>query len=139
MRIYDHRVNIYFEFDASQFDGIALVDHYPNGPASLSKISSRHQISMTYLEQIFSRLLAYDLVVSTRGPGGGYALARTSDEINLLDIYQALAGVVGDHPYALSATVASEIWASLHREMDGQMRLITLMQLLNEHKTIRQI
>jgi len=131
------RLNSKMKFAVTAMIEVAL--NHPNGPVSLSKISSRHQISMTYLEQIFSRLLAHELVVSTRGPGGGYALARTSDEINLLDIHQALAETVGDHPDALSATVASGIWASLHREMDAQMRLITLMQLLNEHKTTRLI
>ncbi|MCK7497051.1 MAG: Rrf2 family transcriptional regulator [Comamonadaceae bacterium] len=42
------------------------------GPVSLADIASRHQISLSYLEQLFSKLRQRGLVESTRGPGGGY-------------------------------------------------------------------
>ncbi len=46
------------------------------GPVSLLEISERQSISLSYLEQLFSRLRKQGLVVSARGPGGGYRLSR---------------------------------------------------------------
>ena len=42
-----------------------------SGPVALGAISTRQQISLSYLEQLFGRLRRQDLVGSTRGPGGG--------------------------------------------------------------------
>ncbi len=53
------------------------------GPVSLASVSQRQQISVSYLEQLFSRLRQRGLVRSTRGPGGGYALGQPADKINL--------------------------------------------------------
>lgn len=47
------------------------------GPVPLSEISLRHQISLSYLEQMFSKMRNEGLVTSTRGPGGGYVLSRS--------------------------------------------------------------
>lgn len=47
-----------------------------NGPVTLAAISQRQQISLSYLEQLFGKLRRHELVESTRGPGGGYTLAR---------------------------------------------------------------
>ena len=47
-----------------------------NGPVTLSDISKRQDISLSYLEQLFSKLRKQELVNSVRGPGGGYLLGR---------------------------------------------------------------
>ena len=67
-----------------------LALHHENKPISLSEISERQGISLSYLEQLFSRLRRDGLVVSTRGPGGGYALARTAESIAIADIISAV-------------------------------------------------
>jgi len=48
--------------------------HSNQGPVSLSEISERQEISLSYLEQLFARLRKNGLVSSVRGPGGGYIL-----------------------------------------------------------------
>ncbi|MFT5446082.1 MAG: Rrf2 family iron-sulfur cluster assembly transcriptional regulator, partial [Gammaproteobacteria bacterium] len=53
-----------------------LALHQHEGPISLADIAERQGISLSYLEQIFSRLRRSELVSSTRGPGGGYRLSR---------------------------------------------------------------
>jgi len=58
-----------------------LALHQESGPISLSDISKRQGISLSYLEQLFARLRRQGLVVSTRGPGGGYALSRPAGNI----------------------------------------------------------
>ena len=60
------------------------------GPVALAAISARQQISLSYLEQLFGKLRRHELVESTRGPGGGYSLARKSAEITVADIIVAV-------------------------------------------------
>ncbi|MEM8977979.1 MAG: Rrf2 family transcriptional regulator [Pseudomonadota bacterium] len=57
---------------------------------SLGEISKRQDISLPYLEQLFVKLRRADLVVSVRGPGGGYRLARPPSEIRVADILGAV-------------------------------------------------
>ncbi len=57
---------------------------------SLGAISTRQDISLPYLEQLFVRLRRAGLVQSVRGPGGGYRLARPASEIRVVDILAAV-------------------------------------------------
>ena len=59
-------------------------------PISLSEISKRQDISLSYLEQLFSKLKTKSLVKSVRGPGGGYKLDREASEITLFEIITAV-------------------------------------------------
>lgn len=59
-------------------------------PVSLSSISSRQDISLNYLEQLFLKLRNAKLVKSVRGPGGGYLLAKTPSEISIGEIFAAV-------------------------------------------------
>ncbi len=67
-----------------------LTLHADNKPVSLSEISERQSISLSYLEQLFSRLRQYELVSSVRGPGGGYRLGRSSEDIYIAQIIEAV-------------------------------------------------
>ncbi len=55
-------------------------------PVRLQEISERQKISLHYLEQLFRRLRKGSVVKSVRGPGGGYVLARSMDEIMIKDV-----------------------------------------------------
>ena len=59
-------------------------------PTSISEISLRQGISISFLEQIFLKLKKNDLVKSSRGPSGGYILSRSPEEITLSSIIQAV-------------------------------------------------
>src|SRR5674476_776345 len=61
-----------------------------SGPVTLAAISQRQQISLSYLEQLFGKLRRNELVESTRGPGGGYALARKPSEITVAQIISSV-------------------------------------------------
>ncbi|MCG2633375.1 MAG: Rrf2 family transcriptional regulator [Gammaproteobacteria bacterium] len=63
-----------------------LALHAGEGPVTLAGISSRQGISLSYLEQLFSRLRKSELVKSSRGPGGGYTLAKPADKISVVDV-----------------------------------------------------
>lgn len=67
-----------------------LAMHSGKGPVALVSISERQGISLSYLEQLFTRLRKRGLVKSTRGPGGGYSLSRDADEIAIADVITAV-------------------------------------------------
>jgi Rrf2 family iron-sulfur cluster assembly transcriptional regulator len=64
--------------------------HTQQGPVPLADISERQEISLSYLEQLFSRLRRHQLVVSVRGPGGGYKLGRDASEIAIGEVIRAV-------------------------------------------------
>ena len=59
-------------------------------PTSLAEISLRQGISISYLEQLFLKLRKNNLVQSSRGPSGGYVLAKPPGEIKLLSVINAV-------------------------------------------------
>jgi Rrf2 family iron-sulfur cluster assembly transcriptional regulator len=72
-----------------RFAVTAMIDlalRHHSGPVTLAAISQRQEISLSYLEQLFGKLRRHQLVESTRGPGGGYTLAKKASEITVADI-----------------------------------------------------
>ncbi len=67
-----------------------LALHQGQGPITLAQIADRQSISISYLEQLFSRLRRKALVKSVRGPGGGYILSRGADEIAIAEVITAV-------------------------------------------------
>ena len=61
-----------------------------NGPVTLAEISENQGISLSYLEQLFAALRNKDLVRGVRGPGGGYYLGKSADEISIANIICAV-------------------------------------------------
>lgn len=106
-----------------------------NGPVPLSEIAARHQISLSYLEQMFSKLRQHGLVESTRGPGGGYELGHRIDTITVADI---IGAVEGDAPptdskvHDLSQDMTQTLWDSLNSKLEDYMQSITLRSLVIE-------
>ena len=64
--------------------------HAEQGPVPLADISERQAISLSYLEQLFSRLRKQGLVASVRGPGGGYRLGKPANEISIGQVIAAV-------------------------------------------------
>ncbi len=114
-----------------------------SGPVSLSEIATRHQISLSYLEQMFSKLRQHQLVESTRGPGGGYTLGHRSDSITIADIVGAIEDAP-DHrtldvtrrsestPPNLAQDLTQDLWDDLQSKMANYMQSITLRSLVME-------
>jgi Rrf2 family transcriptional regulator, iron-sulfur cluster assembly transcription factor len=67
-----------------------LALHAENGPVSLADISERQGISISYLEQLFAKLRRRELVVSVRGPGGGYQLGAEAQAISVASVIDAV-------------------------------------------------
>jgi Rrf2 family iron-sulfur cluster assembly transcriptional regulator len=64
--------------------------HQKQGPVTLAEISQCQGISLSYLEQLFAKLRKEGLVKGVRGPGGGYSLAKSPDQISVADIIQSV-------------------------------------------------
>jgi Rrf2 family transcriptional regulator, iron-sulfur cluster assembly transcription factor len=103
------------------------------GPVALASIGQRQRISLSYLEQLFSRLRRDGVVESTRGPGGGYTLGRAADQITVAQIVTAvdepLDDVNGDER---SLGMSRALWQRLNAVMLEHMGTITLASLVQE-------
>jgi Rrf2 family iron-sulfur cluster assembly transcriptional regulator len=60
------------------------------GPVTLAQIAASQQLSLCYLEQLFGGLRRAGLVLSVRGPGGGYRLGRPAAEVTVAEIIDAV-------------------------------------------------
>lgn len=69
---------------------VDLASHSRGKPVALADVASRQEISLSYLEQLFSKLRRGGVVKSVRGPGGGYLLARSESETRVSDIILAV-------------------------------------------------
>lgn len=121
----------------SRFAVAAMVDialREQGGPVSLTDISKRHHISVSYLEQMFSRLRQHGLVKSTRGPGGGYTLGRKPQDISVVDIVSAINGPARRAPGAKAAdqNLTQELWTRLDAKMADYMHSVRLSELVTE-------
>src|SRR5476649_2477933 len=114
------------------------------GPVTLSGISQRQAISLSYLEQLFGKLRRHEIVESIRGPGGGYSLARRADKVTVADIIIAV-----DEP--LDATqcggkenchspdhegggrcMTHDLWSTLNAKMVEYLDSVSLKDLVDQ-------
>ena len=114
-----------------------LAFHCGAGPVKLAEISERQGISLSYLEQLFTRLRKEGLVLSTRGPGGGYSLSRSSDQIAIADVITAVdenvdttrcGGMSNCHNDQRCLT--HELWTDLSTQISVFLREVTLGSLM---------
>jgi Rrf2 family iron-sulfur cluster assembly transcriptional regulator len=105
-----------------------------SGPVALAAIASRQQISLSYLEQLFSRLRRAGLVNSTRGPGGGYTLGRDLSAISVADVVLA---VEEPSDYEAESTrrgpeLTGALWDQLNEVMLRHLATVPLKTLVDE-------
>jgi Rrf2 family iron-sulfur cluster assembly transcriptional regulator len=127
-----------------RFAVTAMIDlalHHGSGPVTLSEISGRQKISLSYLEQLFGKLRRHQLVESVRGPGGGYCLAKDLAAVSVADIILAV-----DEP--IDATqcggkencrdeqkcLTHDLWAALNDRIFDYLGSVTLRQLVENEK-----
>jgi Rrf2 family nitric oxide-sensitive transcriptional repressor len=68
----------------------------PDRTHAVAEIADELGVSEAHLAKVMQRLVRADLVVSRRGPGGGFVLGRPAKQINLLEIFEAIDGTLGD-------------------------------------------
>lgn len=114
---------------------------------SIQSIAERQNISESYLEQLVRKLRTADLLVSVRGAGGGYQLARPASEISVGDVLRALEGSIE----AVSCVSADErlsceqadlcvtriVWERVNAAIENAVDGIMLSQLVAESRKMR--
>ncbi|MEJ2093937.1 MAG: Fe-S cluster assembly transcriptional regulator IscR [Gammaproteobacteria bacterium] len=119
--------------------------HKSEGPVNLADIASRQEISLAYLEQLFSKLRKNGLVESSRGPGGGYRLKREPGAITVADVINA----VDEHVDATRCggqencqgelrCLTHDLWDDLSNHIASYLKRITLAELV-QRKEVRQV
>jgi Rrf2 family iron-sulfur cluster assembly transcriptional regulator len=125
----------------SRYAVTAMLDlalHPKQGPVSLTEISNRQCISLSYLEQLFSKLRRASLVKSVRGPGGGYQLDRVSDDIFVAQIVDAVNEKIdatgcknrGDCNNGITC-LTHNLWCDLSDKIHHFLSGISLAELMN--------
>jgi len=92
-----------------------------NGPVSIAEISSRLKLSTSYLEDIFSRLKKSSLVFAFKGPGGGYVINGSLDELSVIDVVNAFRAELHED---LAATL------DLAQQTEKQPQFLSEMQVI---------
>jgi Rrf2 family protein len=105
-------------------------DEHRGRACTVAEISERERIPKQFLEKIIRDLIRTRLVVSRRGPHGGYVLGRPAEEVTFRDVIEAVEGpislnvCVGEHAecFLLGACGMNRVWA------EGQRRVMDLFQ-----------
>ncbi len=119
-----------------------LARHGTGRPVALADIAQRQEISLSYLEQLFAKLRRGDLVKSVRGPGGGYLLARTADEIRIADVIVAvdepikatrceLGSPKGCMGQSSSRCITHDLWEELSHQIHVFLSGVSLGDVVN--------
>lgn len=118
-----------------------LALHQKLRPVALSTISARQGTSLSYLEQLFSALRRAGLVDSTRGPGGGYTLARNLDQISVAEIIIAVENLKADEMPHLAPgqaeqvkSMTGELWTSFNARVMEYLQSVTLQDLVAQQR-----
>lgn len=104
-----------------------------SGPVPLCDISSRQHISLSYLEQMFSKLRLHRLVTSIRGPGGGYQLGDRADGITVADILCAVEdepSTTNQQDTSSAQNLTQDLWDAMNAKVLNFTQSITLRSLV---------
>jgi len=111
------------------------------GPVKLAEISKRQQISLSYLEQLFTKLRQRELVDSVRGPGGGYCLAKEMEHVSVADIILAVDEPIDstkcggkENCHNDNKCITHDLWKNLNALIFNHLGSINLKQLVDEQK-----
>jgi Rrf2 family iron-sulfur cluster assembly transcriptional regulator len=116
--------------------------HNQGSPISLPEIAERQNISLSYLEQLFSRLKKSGLVESIKGPGGGYKLSKDADDIVISDVIQAVdenlettACNGKSNCHNNQQCLSHNLWEDLGAEIKNFLSDVTLQQVISKNNS----
>ncbi len=119
---------------------IELAIEYEKGPLQIKTIAGREKISNKYLEQIVGVLKMAGLVISVRGPKGGYILAKPPQEIKLLDVFELLEGKVTTFDCLVDKSfctrcgdcLTKNLWLKMQQAIEGVLTSVTLKEMADD-------
>ena len=132
-----------------RFAVTAMLDlalHEIDKPVTLAGISERQGISLSYLEQLFSRLRRQGLVKSIRGPGGGYRLAQQQADISVSAIITAVDELIDatqcggqENCHDDRRCMTHDLWASLNAKILEYLSGVSLADLVASQREGKKI
>ncbi len=115
-------------------------------PIAIQWIASQQEISPSYLEQLLAKLQHAGIVHSFKGPGGGYILAKSPEEISLYDIFTALEGKIAimkclipdDKKYCnrIEYCIMRVFWEKFQNAIEQHLRQVTFADIIEEEKKL---
>jgi Rrf2 family iron-sulfur cluster assembly transcriptional regulator len=118
---------------------LALCAQAGTGQVALAEIARRQDVSLAYLEQLFVKLRRAGLVMSVRGPGGGYRLAKPAQDIRISDILESVeetvsalemgAGASGGVSGSRAQSMANRLWEGLSAHVYVFLHQMTLAEV----------
>ena len=121
---------------------------YGQGPISLNRIAEKQNLSIHYLEQLFSSLRKAGLVKSIRGAQGGYILAQKPDEITVGDIIRTLEGPLAPADCVLEdenkgcnkagSCITRTVWEKIRDSINNVVDGITLQDMIDDYKKLNK-
>ncbi|PKO43151.1 MAG: Fe-S cluster assembly transcriptional regulator IscR [Betaproteobacteria bacterium HGW-Betaproteobacteria-22] len=116
---------------------LAINEAKDTKPVTLAGISERQNISLSYLEQLFSKLRRQGLVKSIRGPGGGYNIAKNIANISVAEIIHAVdeqidATQCGGHENCRDEgrCMTHDLWSALNTKILEYLASVTLEDMV---------
>lgn len=110
-------------------------------PVTLAGISERQNISLSYLEQLFSRLRKQGLVSSVRGPGGGYRIAKAHHEISVSEIITAVDELIdatqcggNENCHDEGRCMTHDLWTALNTKILEYLSGVSLADMVESQQ-----
>lgn len=131
---------------------IAVIDlalHEENGPVALPGLCQRTGLSLSYLESIFRKLRCYGIVLTIRGPHGGFLLARAIEELKVAEIISAMGkshatpamDIKGKLPEPgrrqTAKGAAHDLWASVNNQLIDYLKTISIKDLIDQQRAMQ--
>lgn len=125
-----------------------LAKRVDDGPITGREIAAAERLPVDYVEQILLRLRRADIVKSTRGAHGGYALARPAADISVRNVIAASELTTFDlhcvsHPVEEERCSAAHecsirpVWQMLQQKIDEVLESVRLSDLLHQEREVR--
>jgi Rrf2 family protein len=110
---------------------------------SVNSIADKLGISKIYLEQVFGQLKKSELLLSVKGPKGGYRLAREASSITAWDVLSTIEQglterteeTVADEAPAIEMVMSAKIYEPLDQAIREQLSSVTVSELLDKVKS----
>ncbi len=126
----------------------ALVDlgaHENGTPLQIKDIAARENLSVRYLENLFTLLRSANILKSSKGKNGGFLLARNPEDITIREIIEVVEGdlavvscvIMPDScDKALNCTTR-KVWNKMSKALINTLNSITLAELIADYKKIK--
>ncbi|TAN41577.1 MAG: Rrf2 family transcriptional regulator [Nitrospirae bacterium] len=114
------------------------------GPVTIKEIFEKQDVSVAYLEQILNQLRKSGIIRSVKGPGGGYVLSKSPEQISIGEILSELEGPVAitscldpkEGCMRVDGCVTHLLWKALGENIEAFLNKMTLDDLLKGHQLI---